>query len=147
MRALKLAPALVLALIAGVVSAAAETWECVAERRVFASDTFGPFSNPIQERMRIDIAADGRTAQVLDPLIRGLYGGSIPGAVTENTDAKLVVTWSIPMQGFNLAQATMSFRAALQKAPNRLIVTAVPMGGQQRFFARGGCLRLDGTGG
>ena len=127
--------------------AAAETWDCVAERRVYASDTFGPFSNPIQERIRFEVAPDGASARVLDPLIRGAYGGAIAGTVTENTDAKLVVTWSVPMQGFNLAQATMSFRAALQKAPNRLIVTAVPMGFQQRFFARGGCVRLDAAGG
>ena len=122
--------------------ATAETWDCVAERRVYASEVFGRFSNPIQERMRFDLAPDGRV-QVVDPLIRGLYGGAIDGTVTENTPDKLVVTWSIPMQGFNLAQATMSFRAAFQKAPNRLIVTAVPLGFQERFIARGGCVRLE----
>jgi hypothetical protein len=134
--------ALVAALLAGA-PAVAETLDCVVRPTFYASDAFGPFSNPIQERMNIDIADDGGTAQVLDPLIRGLYGGPIEGAVTENTDAKLVVTWSIPMQGFNLVQASMLFRAAFQKAPDRLIVTAVPMGVQQRFFARGGCVRLD----
>jgi len=134
--------ALVAALLVGA-PAIAETWECAAKPTFYASDVFGPFSNPIQERMQFEIAPDGGTAQVIDPLIRGAYGGPIEGTVTENTDAKLVVTWTIPMQGIQLAQATMLFRAAFQKAPNRLIVTAVPMGVQQRFFARGGCVRLD----
>ncbi len=138
MRALALAAAL----LAGA-PAAAETLDCVAKPTFYASDVFGPFTNPIQERMQFEIAADGGSAQVLDPLILGLYGGPIEGTVTENSDTKLVVTWRIPMQGFQLAQATMLFRAAFQKAPNRLIVTAVPVGVQQRFFARGGCVRLD----
>jgi hypothetical protein len=133
--------ALALALLAAT-PATSETWDCVAERRVYASEVFGRFTNPIQERMRFDVAADGRV-DILDPLIRSLHGGPIEAIATENTPEKLVVTWSIPMQGFNLAHATMSFRAALQKAPNRLIVTAVPLGFQERFFARGGCVRLD----
>jgi hypothetical protein len=94
--------------------------------------------------MQFVVAPDGASATVLDPLIRAVYGGPIAGRVTENTDAKLVVTWSIPMQGFALAQATMSFRAALLKAPNKLIVTAVPLGSTGRFFARGGCVRTAG---
>ena len=122
--------------------AVAETWDCAAERRVYASEVFARFSNPIQESMRFEVGQDG-SVLVLDPLIRGLHGGPVEGKLTENTPEKLVVTWSMPMQGFNLAQATMSFRAALQKAPNRLIVTAVPLGFQERFFARGGCVRLD----
>ena len=136
MRALALAAALVAAAPAG-----AETWDCVARRTVYASDVFSPFSNPIQERMQFVVAPDGASATVLDPLIRATHGGPIAGKVTENTDAKLVVTWSIPMQGFGLAQATMSFRAALLKTPNKLIVTAVPLGVTERFFARGGCVR------
>ena len=133
--------ALALALLAATPTLA-ETWDCVAERRVYASEVFGRFTNPIQDRMRFDVAPDGR-AEVLDPLIRGLHGGPIEARVTENTPEKLVVTWAIPMQGLYLAQATMSFRASLRKAPNRLIVTAVPLGFQERFFARGGCIRLD----
>jgi hypothetical protein len=133
--------ALAALLLATAAPALAETLECVAQRRVYATEAFGRFTNPIQERMRFEIAPDGGSVRVLDPLIRATYGGPIEGKVTENTDAKLVVTWSIPMQGFNLAMATMTFRASLQKAPNRLIVTAVPLGFQERFFARGGCAR------
>jgi hypothetical protein len=124
--------------------ASAETWDCVARQTFYASEVFDAFSNPIQERMQFVVAPDGASATVLDPLIRAVYGGPIAGRVTENTDAKLVVTWSIPMQGFALAQATMSFRAALLKAPNKLIVTAVPLGSTGRFFARGGCVRTAG---
>jgi hypothetical protein len=139
MRALALAAGLLAAAPAG-----AETWDCVARQTVYASDVFSRFSNPIQERMQFVVAPDGGSATVLDPLIRAAYGGPIAAKVTENTDVKLVVTWSMPVQGYALAQATMSFRAAFQKAPNRLIVTATPLGVTERFFARGGCVRTAG---
>ena len=119
------------------------TYECVAQRRQYPSEVWGRFRNLIQPRMVFVVDEAARTATVWDPLIEQVYGGAVEGNLREESDRKLVVTWDIFSRGFNLAQARMEFRASLIKQSNKLIVTAVPIGYPERFFARGGCVQTS----
>lgn len=133
-------------LAATTVMAEPVTYECRATQRVYPTDFFGNFRNLIQSQMIFVVDRETGTATVWDPLLEQVYGGPVAGTLKEESDRKLVVTWDVFARGFNLAQARMQFRAALIKQGNKLIVTAIPIGYQQRFFARGGCVQTSPTG-
>jgi len=118
------------------------TYECTAQQRNYASEAFGRFDNLIQPRMTVVVDAERNSATVEDALIIRQFGGPIRATITEDSGRKLVVKWRFPVQGFNLAQTQMEFRASLIKSSSKLIVTQTALSGQERFFARGGCVAL-----
>ena len=125
-------------------SAAAAVYECRAQQRSYSSDFWSPFDNLIQPQMRFTI--EEASATVEDPLIRSVHGGAIPGDLTENTDKKWVVRWSMTARGDRGRQATQLFRASFIKKSAKLIVTQAVSGANTTFHGRGSCVEVTGTG-
>lgn len=85
--------------------------------------------------------ASGR-ALASDPLILAVNGTPVAANVSENSNTKLVLTWTLLLTN-GVGQTTkMRYRAAYFKADDLIILSAKPGGYSNQFEARGRCRQI-----
>ncbi|MDZ7904853.1 MAG: hypothetical protein U5N55_03115 [Cypionkella sp.] len=103
----------------------------------------GPATGWIAPNMAFAMGGDG-TVQVNDGIIQHFKGGQVAAKVIENTDKRLVFTWSIDMTNTAVQSTRMAYRATLTRATNKIRVHAVPSGYSNDFEGRGACKVVQG---
>ena len=77
-----------------------------------------------------------------DPLILAVIGTPVAAEVSENSESKLVLTWTLLLTN-GIGQTTkMRYRAAYFKADDQIILRAMPGGYSNQFEARGRCRQI-----
>jgi hypothetical protein len=99
----------------------------------------GERSNWIAPDMQLSMSKDGQSAKVIDGLIQHFVGKPIDAKVVENTDARLVVRWSVDMVNEAVQTTRMAYRATVFKDTNKIRVHARPNGYPNDFEGRGDC--------
>lgn len=77
-----------------------------------------------------------------DPLILAVNGTPVAAKVSENSNSKLVFTWTLILTN-SIGQTTkMQYRAAYFKTDDQIILRAMPGGYSNQFEARGRCRQV-----
>jgi hypothetical protein len=77
-----------------------------------------------------------------DALILHFNDAPLAAKVSDDTNKKLVLTWSVQLTNSTGQMTNMLFRASYFKADGSMIVRAVPSGYANQFEARGSCKKV-----
>lgn len=127
----------VAALLSVAATAAPQVMQCVLDN--------GQSKGWIADQIFVEYDAATGAARVVDGLVLN-FNKRLPATakITENTDRKMVVTWSLNTR-VGSQTAKMGYRAALLKPANRMLVTAKPHGYADNLTARGRCQNVQGS--
>ena len=130
----RLAPAFFLALTLPAVASAAPV-------RTYCEVNKGQGS--IANQLFFEVDAARNDALVVDGIILHFVGQPIKAEISENSAKKMTLKWSVKMTNNRGQQTKMSYRAAILKDTNRVLVHAQPHGYRNNFTARGRCQRTQ----
>ncbi len=97
----------------------------------------------IANQFFFEVDAEKNDARVVDGIILHFIGQPIEAKINENSAKKMTLTWSVRMTNNRGQQTKMSYRAAILKETNRVLVHAQPHGYRNNFTARGRCQRTQ----
>jgi hypothetical protein len=95
----------------------------------------------ISDQFVFRIDAEAGTAIVNDLLIAGTTGGPIVAEIARNTARLYTIKWRIDSSNNTEYRniPTLLFRATIQKADNRITISAQPPAYDNRFNSQGAC--------
>lgn len=97
----------------------------------------------IANQLFFEVDAAKNDARVVDGIILHFVGQPIKAEIGENSAKKMTLKWSVKMTNNRGQQTKMSYRAAILKDTNRVLLHAQPHGYRNNFTARGRCQKTQ----